>query len=119
MGIGLLGLCRGADARNGGLRRGRQPGSARPDTNLAGFQKDEFIIPRHSRNVYDAALRAVGARVVESARWRSSSRFGPRTALVYILAGPDADASPISLEAIAPHTKDRGVPMLVDAAAES
>ena len=33
--------------------------------NLAGFPKDEVIIPTHSRNVYDAAVRAVGVRVVE------------------------------------------------------
>src|SRR6187549_3486488 len=32
--------------------------------NLAGFPKDEAIIPAHSRNVYDAAIRAVGVRVV-------------------------------------------------------
>src|SRR5215203_662800 len=32
---------------------------------LHGFPKDEVIIPRHSRNVYDAAVRAVGARIVE------------------------------------------------------
>src|SRR5690606_11453208 len=32
---------------------------------LAGFAKDEVIIPTHSRNVYDAAIRAVGVRIVE------------------------------------------------------
>src|SRR5438132_8981717 len=31
--------------------------------NLTGFAKDEVIIPKHSRNVYDAAVRAVGVRV--------------------------------------------------------
>ena len=87
--------------------------------NLAGFPKDECIIPRHSRNVYDAALRAVGVRVVEvSTMAELEAAFGPRTALIYILAGPAADASPISLKAIAPLAKDRGVPILVDAAAE-
>ena len=87
--------------------------------NLAGFTKDEVIIPKHSRNVYDAALRAVGVRVVEVTTMAElESAFGPRTALVYILAGPAADASPISLDAIAPKAKERGVPILVDAAAE-
>src|SRR6187402_2560162 len=33
---------------------------------LRGFAKDEVIIPRHSRNVYDAAIRAVGVRVIEA-----------------------------------------------------
>ena len=49
--------------------------------NLSGFQKDEAIIPKHSRNVYDAAVRAVGVRVGSAAvfssrgarsTWRSS-----------------------------------------------
>ena len=30
--------------------------------NLAGFRKDEVIIPKHSRNVYDSAVRVVGSR---------------------------------------------------------
>ena len=38
--------------------------------------------------------------------------------MVYILAGPRADESPISLKAIAPLARARGVPILVDAAAE-
>jgi L-seryl-tRNA(Ser) seleniumtransferase len=87
--------------------------------NLAGFPRDEVIIPRHSRNVYDAALRAVGVRVIEvSTPAELEAAFGPRTALVYILAGPEADASPISLKAIAPVAQARNVPILVDAAAE-
>ena len=34
--------------------------------NLAGFPRDEVIIPTHSRNVYDAAIRAVGVKVDRS-----------------------------------------------------
>jgi len=87
--------------------------------NLQGFPRDEVIIPKHSRNVYDAALRAVGVRVVEvSTMAELEAAFGPRTALVYILASPRADESPISLKAIAPVAQARGVPILVDAAAE-
>src|SRR6266481_3989405 len=70
--------------------------------NLAGFPKDEVIIPLHSRNVYDAAVRAVGARVIEvSTVAELEAAFGPRTAMVYILAGPDADKSPINTKVIA------------------
>ena len=59
---------------------------------LRGFAKDECIIPKHSRNVYDAAVRAVGVRVIEVATAEElEAAFGPRTALVYILAGPEAD----------------------------
>jgi seryl-tRNA(Sec) selenium transferase len=87
--------------------------------NLTGFPKDEAIIPKHSRNVYDAALRAVGVRVVEVETVDElEAAFGPRTALIYILASPNADASSLSLEAIAPRAKAKGVPILVDAAAE-
>jgi L-seryl-tRNA(Ser) seleniumtransferase len=87
--------------------------------NLAGFPRDEAIIPRHSRNVYDAALKAVGVRIVEVANLAElEAAFGPRTALVYVLAGPEDDESPIGLQAIAPLARARGVPILVDAAAE-
>jgi uncharacterized pyridoxal phosphate-dependent enzyme len=87
--------------------------------NLSGFPKDEAIIPAHSRNVYDAALRAVGVRVVEvSTMAEFEAALGPRTALIYILAGPGADASPLSVKAIAPIAQAKGVPILVDAAAE-
>ena len=87
--------------------------------NLAGFPKDEAVIPTHSRNVYDAALRSVGVRVVEvSTVEEFEAALGPRTAMIYILAGPNADNSPLSVKAIAPIAKAKGVPILVDAAAE-
>jgi uncharacterized pyridoxal phosphate-dependent enzyme len=86
---------------------------------LTGFAKDEAIIPAHSRNVYDAAIRAVGLRVVEvSTVAELEVALGPRTALVYIMAGPRVDDSALNLKAIASATSARGVPVLVDAAAE-
>jgi len=86
---------------------------------LAGFARDEVIIPSHSRNVYDAAVRAIGVRVLEVATPAElEAAIGPRTAMVYILAGPEADASPIDLKTIAAAMRARGVPILVDAAAE-
>src|SRR5262249_48956640 len=70
--------------------------------NLAGFPKDEVIIPKHSRNVYDAAVRAVGVRIVEVGTAEElEAAFGPRTAMVYILAGPEADKEPLGTRAIA------------------
>jgi L-seryl-tRNA(Ser) seleniumtransferase len=87
--------------------------------NLAGFPKDEVIIPTHSRNVYDAGVRAVGARVIEVSNVAElEAAFGPRTAMVYILAGPDADKSPINTKVIAQVANQKRVPVLVDAAAE-
>src|SRR4029078_12010669 len=87
--------------------------------NLSGFPKDEAIIPTHSRNVYDAALRSVGVRVVEvSTLAEFEAALGPRAAMIYILAGPNADNSPLNVKAIAPIAKAKGVPIVVDAAAE-
>jgi L-seryl-tRNA(Ser) seleniumtransferase len=87
--------------------------------NLDGFAKDEVIIPKHSRNVYDAALRAVGVRVIEAATPAElEAALGPKTALVYVLAGPAADESPLSTKVIASMARPRAVPVLVDAAAE-
>jgi L-seryl-tRNA(Ser) seleniumtransferase len=87
--------------------------------NLAGFAKDEVIIPRHSRNVYDAAVRSVGARVIDvSTVAELDAAIGPRTAMIYILAGNGADQSVLNTKAIAQVANPRGVPILVDAAAE-
>ena len=86
---------------------------------LAGFPKDEVIIPAHSRNVYDAAVRAVGVRVITvSTVPELEAAIGPRTAMIYVLASPSADASPLSVRAMAPIASAKGVPILVDAAAE-
>jgi L-seryl-tRNA(Ser) seleniumtransferase len=87
--------------------------------NLTGFPKDEVIIPKHSRNVYDAAIRAVGVRVIEVRTPEElEAAIGPRTAMIYILAGPQADESPLNTRVIAQVAKPKGVPILVDAAAE-
>ena len=87
--------------------------------NLAGFSKDEVIIPKHSRNVYDAAIRAVGVRVIEVQTPEDlEAAIGPRTAMIYILAGPNADESPLNTRVIAQIARSKGVPILVDAAAE-
>ncbi len=86
---------------------------------LRGFAKDEVVIPKHSRNVYDAAIRAVGVRMVEATTLADfETALGPRTAMVYVLAGPQADSSELNVAALAPLTRPRGVPILVDAAAE-
>lgn len=86
---------------------------------LSGFPKDEAIIPTHSRNVYDAAIRSLGVRVVEVATLAEfEAALGSRAAMIYILAGPNADDSPLNVKAIAPIAQAKGVPILVDAAAE-
>jgi uncharacterized pyridoxal phosphate-dependent enzyme len=87
--------------------------------NLAGFSKDEVIIPTHSRNVYDAAIRAVGVRIIEVSTPEELERaIGPRTAMIYVFAGPRVDAGPLTLERISQAAKPGNVPIMVDAAAE-
>jgi L-seryl-tRNA(Ser) seleniumtransferase len=85
--------------------------------NLAGL-KDEVIVPAYSRNVYDHAVRMLGTKlVVVRKRAELEQAFNDRTAMVYILAGPNDDG-PLGTRAIASAARARNVPVLVDAAAE-
>src|SRR5687767_4850305 len=87
--------------------------------NLTGFAKDEVIIPGHSRNVYDAAIRAVGVKIIEvETPEELQLAIGPRTAMIYIFANARNETGPLSTEAIAAIAKPHGVPIMVDAAAE-
>jgi L-seryl-tRNA(Ser) seleniumtransferase len=87
--------------------------------NLEGFLKDEVIIPAHSRNVYDAAIRAVGVKVIEvDTPDGLRHAIGPRTAMIYIFAGPRVDNSALSTDVICDIARPHGVPVFVDAAAE-
>lgn len=87
--------------------------------NLAGFAKDEVIIPGDSRNVYDAAIRAVGVKIIEvDTPDALRLAIGPRTAMIYIFANPQYDSGPMSTEAICKIARTHDVPVLVDAAAE-
>jgi D-glucosaminate-6-phosphate ammonia-lyase len=81
--------------------------------------KDEVVIPKWSRNVYDHAIRMVGVRILSPSSLDAlEAALGPRTAMVYILAGP-GDTGPFGLAPIAEIARARGVPVLVDAAAEN
>jgi L-seryl-tRNA(Ser) seleniumtransferase len=80
--------------------------------------KHEVIAPAYSRNVYDHAVRMVGAKFVDVRTVEEYQRaFNERTAMVMVLASP-ADRGPLGLHVLAPIAKERGVPVLVDAAAE-
>lgn len=81
--------------------------------------KDEVIMPRDSRTAYDHAAKAVGVRIVEvDSREELEAAFGPRTAMVMVLAGRGSQDGPLSLQVIASLATPRGVPILVDAAAD-
>jgi L-seryl-tRNA(Ser) seleniumtransferase len=87
--------------------------------NLAGFPKDEVVIPTQSRNVYDAAIRSVGVRVIEAGTAAEfESALGPKVAMVYVFAGPRHEAGPLTYDDIYRIAGKKNVPVLVDAAAE-
>jgi len=87
--------------------------------NMDGLEKDEVIIPKHSRNNYDAAIRAVGVRLIEVNNAQElEAAIGPRTAMIYIFAGPQADAGTPSFEEITRIARQKNIPVLTDAAAE-
>src|SRR5215471_3563180 len=87
--------------------------------NMDGLGKDEVIIPKHSRNNYDAAIRAVGVRIIEvNSAQELESAIGPRTAMIYIFAGPQADAGTPSYDEIMRIARQKNIPVLTDAAAE-
>src|SRR5215813_3977838 len=86
---------------------------------LTGFPKDEVVIPKHSRNEYDQAIRSVGVRIIEvgdAAEYEAA--LGPKVAMVYLFAGQRAETGPLSYDAIYSIAKKKNVPVLVDAAAE-
>ncbi|MEJ7606561.1 MAG: aminotransferase class V-fold PLP-dependent enzyme, partial [Bryobacteraceae bacterium] len=85
---------------------------------LAGL-KNEVIAPRHSRNVYDHAIRMLGVKIVEvSTVEQLQKAFSPRTAMVMLLASPAADREPLSTQTVCRIARENGVPVIVDAAAE-
>lgn len=86
---------------------------------LAGFVKDEVVIPTHSRNEYDQAIRSVGVRIIEVANVAEyEAALGPKVAMVYVLASGRAETGPLPYDAIYSIAKKKGIPVLVDAAAE-
>jgi L-seryl-tRNA(Ser) seleniumtransferase len=86
-----------------------------PDTN---GMKSEVIMPKASRNVYDHAIRMVGVKIVEVENPQQfRSAVNDRTAMITIL-GDSEDRNDVSLEEMVEAGKERGIPVLVDAAAE-
>jgi L-seryl-tRNA(Ser) seleniumtransferase len=88
-----------------------------PDTSA--LPRNEVIIQRGQRNAYDFAVRQTGARVVEIEPTADSleSALGERTAAVLHFAGVLAVGS-LGLEAVVMAAHRRGVPVIVDAAAQ-
>jgi uncharacterized pyridoxal phosphate-dependent enzyme len=87
--------------------------------NLQGL-KSEVIMPRASRNVYDHATRMLGVTIVEvNSAEELEAAFSSKTAMVLIYSSPAAEKGPVNIENVCSVAKSRGVPVLVDAAAET
>jgi L-seryl-tRNA(Ser) seleniumtransferase len=85
--------------------------------NLAGL-KSEVIIPAYSRNQYDHAIRMLGVKIIEPrTKAELDAAFNERTAMAYILAGPNDDG-PLGTRVVAEACMRHNVPLVVDAAAE-
>ena len=80
--------------------------------------KNEVIMPRQSRNVYDHAIRMTGVTMITpESREEFMAAFGPHTAMVAIL-GEAAHSHPMKVEEMAAAAHQHGIPVIVDAAAE-
>jgi L-seryl-tRNA(Ser) seleniumtransferase len=84
----------------------------------------EIIIHRSQRNGYDHAARQTGARLVEigmahsTQRWELEAAISPRTACVLYFAGDHYATGALPLSDVVEIAHGRGVPVLVDAAAQ-
>lgn len=89
--------------------------------NLAGFDKNEVIIPLYSRNTYDHAIRNIGVTIVHVATPEELEKaINPKTAMIYVNAvNGSFTGQAFSLEVIAAIAKPRKIPVLIDAAAEN
>jgi L-seryl-tRNA(Ser) seleniumtransferase len=84
---------------------------------LAGL-KNEVVMPKQSRNVYDHAIRMTGVKMISpGTREEFLAALGPHTAMVALL-GEALEEHPMKLSEITEAAHKRGIPVIVDAAAE-
>ncbi|MBL8209142.1 MAG: aminotransferase class V-fold PLP-dependent enzyme [Bryobacterales bacterium] len=87
-----------------------------PDTS---GMKNECVVPAWSRSYYDHAVRAVGVRMIEVDTLAALERaLGPRTALAHGQANLLSPGNAFSLRQYTETCHSRGVPVLIDAAAD-
>jgi L-seryl-tRNA(Ser) seleniumtransferase len=86
--------------------------------------KDEVIVQRAHRIPYDPAIRLAGARIIDVGNrlqtfsWELEAAFTPRTAMVFYTAGVHLAPGALPLEQVVEIAHARGVPVVVDAAAQ-
>jgi L-seryl-tRNA(Ser) seleniumtransferase len=93
-----------------------------PDT--TGLPKYEFIVHKSHRNGYDHAIRASGGKVVEigsavtTHRWELEHAINTHTAAIFWFQGAMTGHGDLSIETVIEVANARGVPVIVDAAAQ-
>src|SRR5262249_14744771 len=96
---------------------------------IAGFphvqgRKSAAVVHRCQRNGYDYAIRQTGARLIEigtvhgTQRWELEAAINPETACVVYFAGTHFACGALPLPGVLASAHARGVPVIVDAAAQ-
>lgn len=86
--------------------------------------KNEVVVHRTQRNWYDIAVRQVGVKLVEigsaleTPAWELDAAINERTAAVVYFAGSHLNRHTLPLEYVVERAHARGVPVIVDAAAQ-
>jgi L-seryl-tRNA(Ser) seleniumtransferase len=96
---------------------------ARLPSDLNGM-KNEVVVHRSQRNWYDIGIRMTGAKLVEIGHvlqtqdWELDAAINERTAAVFYFAGPHLNRNTLPLPYVIERAHARGVPVIVDAAAQ-
>jgi L-seryl-tRNA(Ser) seleniumtransferase len=102
---------------------GTDPKAIQQLPDLTGL-KDEVVVHKSHRNGYDHAVRSVGVKLVEigsalhTARWELEQGITDRTALVFWTQAGMTGYADLPLATVIEVAHSRGVPVLVDAAAQ-
>ena len=86
--------------------------------------KNEVVVHRSQRNWYDIAVRQVGVKLIEIGHtletfpWELEAAINERTAAVLYFAGTHLNRNTLPLEYVVERAHARGVPVIVDAAAQ-
>jgi L-seryl-tRNA(Ser) seleniumtransferase len=96
---------------------------AKLPNDLSGL-KNEIVVHRVQRNWYDFAVRQTGATLVEightmeTAPWELDAAITDRTAAVFYFAGDHLNHNTLPLPQVVEQAHARGIPVVVDAAAQ-
>jgi len=79
--------------------------------------KNEVIVPRWSRSIYDHAVRSTGIKMIEVQTMEDlEGAFGPRTAMATGQINLAGESNPFTLEQYCAAAHKRGVPVVIDCA---